>query len=161
MEDAQFPSQPYALIQLHETSDTVYPSSCVTPLGHGCRRKATRNDDGRKGGHRWCHTRAFTVKRSDGRTDEGTEVIGWDPSIGKIRSWIFEADGGFSENVWTQDGPRWLVQARTVLPDGGQATAQHTVTKIDNDKFTWSSANRELDGELLPNIEAVTIVRSK
>ena len=106
-------------------------------------------------------TRAFTVKRSDGKTDEGTEVIGWDPSIGKIRSWIFEADGGFSENVWTQDGPRWLVQARTVLPDGGQATAQHTVTKIDNDKFTWSSANRELDGELLPNIEAVTIVRSK
>lgn len=106
-------------------------------------------------------TRAFTVKRPDGTEEEGTEVIGWDPSISKIRSWIFESDGGISENVWTQDGKRWLVQARTILPDGSQATAQHTLTKVDADHFTWSSANREVDGELLPNIDAITIVRSK
>lgn len=106
-------------------------------------------------------TRTFTVKRADGTVDEGTEVIGWDPSAGRIRSWIFESDGGISENVWTQDGRRWLVQARTVLPDGSQATAQHTVTQIDPDHYTWSSANRESDGELLPNIEPITIVRSQ
>ena len=106
-------------------------------------------------------TRAFTVTRGDGAADEGTEIIAWDPSSGKIRSWVFESDGGFSECTWTQDGPRWLIQTRTVLPDGGQATAQHTLTKLGNDKFTWSSANRELDGELMPNIEPVTIVREK
>jgi hypothetical protein len=48
-----------------------------------------------------------------------------------------------------------------VLPDGSQATAQHTMTQIDPDHYTWSSANRESDGELLPNIEPITIVRSK
>lgn len=106
-------------------------------------------------------TKVFTVERDGGIVDEGTEVIGWDPSAGRIRSWIFESDGGISENIWTQDGNRWLVQARTVLPDGTQATAQHTITQIDPDKFTWSSANRELDGDILPNIEPITIERSK
>ena len=91
----------------------------------------------------------------------GTEVIGFDPIAGKVRSWVFESDGSFSENLWTQDGRRWLIQARVTLPDGTQATAQHTLSWKDKDKFTWTSANRERDGELLPNIGPIEIVRGK
>ena len=32
----------------------------------------------------------------DGKIDlEGTQVIGWDPAAGRIRSWVFDSDGGF------------------------------------------------------------------
>ena len=106
-------------------------------------------------------TRSFSLQRDGDEPTKGTEIIGWDPTAGKIRSWVFQSNGGFSENVWTQDGERWLIQNRTVLPDGGQGTAQQTLTFVDNDKFTWSSSGRNLDGELLPNIDPVTVARVK
>jgi hypothetical protein len=33
------------------------------------------------------------------------------------------------------------------------------MTQIDNDSYTWQSVSREVDGEVLPNIEEVQIVR--
>jgi hypothetical protein len=63
--------------------------------------------------------------------------------------------------VWTQDGPRWLIQSRTVLPDGGQGTEEQTLTFVEPGKFTWSSASRQVDGEALPNIDKITVARSK
>lgn len=106
-------------------------------------------------------TWTYTVTGADGNESSGTEVIGWDPSVGKIRSWVFDSDGSFSEKVWTQDGRRWLLQTRTVLPDGGQGSEEQTLTVVDKDSFTWSSASRQVDGEALPNIGAVSIVRAK
>jgi uncharacterized protein (TIGR02246 family) len=106
-------------------------------------------------------TWTYNIKGTDGDDSRGTQVIGWDPSLGKIRSWAFDSDGGFSEKVWTQDGRRWLIQTRSVLPDGGQGTEEQSITFVDKDKFTWSSASRQVDGEALPNIGAVTVVRSK
>lgn len=106
-------------------------------------------------------TRSFSVMREGAAAHDGTEVIGWDPTLGKVRSWVFEADGSFSENVWTQDGTRWLIQSKTTLPDGGLGSAQHTLTWKADGKFTWSSANRQLDGELRPNIDPIEIIRAK
>jgi uncharacterized protein (TIGR02246 family) len=106
-------------------------------------------------------TWTYSVVGPEGNESSGTEIIGWDPSIGKIRSWVFEGDGSFTEKVWTQDGRRWLIQSRTVLPDGGQGSEEQTLTMLDKDKFTWSSASRQVDGEALPNIEKITVVRSK
>jgi uncharacterized protein (TIGR02246 family) len=106
-------------------------------------------------------TRSFSVKREGSDPHSGTEVIGFDPVAGKVRSWVFESDGSFAENTWTADGTRWLITAKVTLPDGRQATAQHTVTVVDRNKYTWVSANRQIDGELLPNIGPVEIVRAK
>ena len=106
-------------------------------------------------------TRSYTAKRDGKESGAGTEVIGWDPTLEKVRSWTFDSDGGFSENVWTEDGDRWLIQVKAVLPDGSKATAQHTLTRVNDDKFRWSSANRVMDDELLPNIDPVEIVRAK
>ena len=78
-----------------------------------------------------------------------------------VETWVFESDGSFSENTWTQDGRRWLIQAKVTLPDGTLASAQHTLSWKDKDKYTWTSANRERDGELLPNIGPIEIVRGK
>jgi hypothetical protein len=106
-------------------------------------------------------TRSYTLKRADAELAQGTEVIGWDPAMGKVRSWAFDSDGGFSESTWTRDGNRWIILVKATVPDGRQASAQHTLTYMDGDRHTWSSANRQIAGELLPNIDPIEIVRSK
>jgi len=106
-------------------------------------------------------TRTFKVAREGADESEGTEVIGWDAKVGRIRSWVFDSAGGFSENTWMQDGRRWLIQAHATLPDGRESTALHTLTYLSDDKCTWSSASREIDGELLPNIDPVEMSRMK
>jgi hypothetical protein len=45
------------------------------------------------------------------------------------------------------------------LPDGKRTSAVNIVTEIDNDSYTWQSINRTVDGEVLPNIDEVLIVR--
>lgn len=90
---------------------------------------------------------------------EGTQVIGWDPSAGVIRSWLFDSDGGFGEGVWTRDGDRWVVAFRQTVPDGREAKATNIYTVVDENTFKWHSIGRTIDGEPLPNVENVTIVR--
>ena len=90
---------------------------------------------------------------------EGTQVIGWDPAAGTIRSWMFDSDGGFGEGTWSKEHNRWIVKFSQVLPDGRKATATNVYTLVDNDTFTWKSIGRTLDGQLLPNVEEVKMVR--
>ena len=103
--------------------------------------------------------RSFKVFIEDRMSIEGTQVIGWDPAAGHIRSWIFDSQGGFGEGVWTSENDRWVIKATATMEDGKQASAVNILTKIDNDTMTWQAVNREVDGELLPNIDAVTVVR--
>lgn len=107
-------------------------------------------------------TRTFSIAETeDSEAREGTEIIGWDAEQEIIRSWVFESDGSFTERTWTPDGDRWLLLSRTVLPDGEVGSEEITVSKVDDDKITWSVASRSLGGETLPNIGPVTIVREK
>jgi len=106
-------------------------------------------------------SRSFAAVLKDKIDLEGTEVIGWDPDKGHIRSWIFDSDGSFSEAIWIHDGNRWLIQVKTTLIDGRKASAQNTLTYVDNDKYTWESTNRMVDGELQPGIDRIEIVRVK
>ncbi len=79
--------------------------------------------------------------------DEGKVVgkssqrIGWDPVLGKPRSWLFDSDGGFSEAVWTmlEDG-RWILRSSAVLPDGMTASATLTITPSDTGRLFMQAA---------------------
>lgn len=104
-------------------------------------------------------TRTFTVKIEDRIDSQGTQVIGWDAAEKQIRSWVFDSQGGFSEGVWSRDGNRWVVKANGVLPDGGRASAVQIISFVDANTFTWQSVAREVDGQLLPNVDPVTVVR--
>jgi uncharacterized protein (TIGR02246 family) len=104
-------------------------------------------------------TRSFKVIVQDRIELEGTQVIGWDPARRQIRSWVFDSEGGFGEGLWTRRGNRWTVKAHRVLQGGERAAAINVITVVDRDTFTWQSVDREVDGELLPNIDEVTIVR--
>ncbi len=104
-------------------------------------------------------TRSFSVSIADQIELEGTQVIGWDPAEEVIRSWLFDSDGGFGVGIWTRDGDRWTIRMLQVLPDGERASSVNVLTRVDDDTFQWESVNREVAGEILPNIDPVTVVR--
>ena len=106
-------------------------------------------------------TRSFTVSIKDRIEIAGTQIIGWDPVAGRIRSWIFDSDGTFGEGLWTRQGNRWTVKFSGVLQGGKKASSVNVLTCVDDNTFTWQSISREVDGELLPNIDAVTVVRKQ
>jgi|SRR5215475_3831389 len=106
-------------------------------------------------------TRNVTVKRGADTTLEGWQIIGWDPIEGCIRSWTFDDEGGFSEGRWTREGNRWLQRETGVSADGNRMTADNTFSKISNDRFTWESNNRTLDGLPQPGIARIEINRVK
>jgi uncharacterized protein (TIGR02246 family) len=104
-------------------------------------------------------TRAFAVAIGDRVNKSGMQIIGWDPVAKQIRSWIFDSDGGFGEGTWTRKGDKWFIQNTGTLPDGGKATSLNVMTRLDNDSFKWESVNRDIDGEIQPNVEPVLVVR--
>ena len=112
----------------------------------------------------WTHggmflSRSFRVVTVGEATLDGTQVIGWDPTTGQIRSWTFDSAGGFGTGRWTRDGNRWLVKTSFVLASGERASAINVITYMDPNTMRWQSTNREIAGELQPNIPEVTVVR--
>lgn len=106
-------------------------------------------------------TRNVTVKRGDDPLLEGWQIIGWDPVAEGVHSWTFDGGGGFSEGTWTNEGQRWLVRESGYTADGARTTADQTISKVADDKFTWESGNRTLDGDPQPGIGRIEIKRVK
>jgi len=104
--------------------------------------------------------RSFAVVLGDQIDMSGMQIIGWDPAEKQIRSWVFDSEGGFAEGTWTKKGNRWFIQNNGTLADGRKATSLNILTYVDANSFEWESVNREVDGELLPNIDEVTVVRA-
>src|SRR5262245_29483883 len=48
---------------------------------------------------------------------EVTQRIGWDPVNKRIRSWVFDSEGGFGEGVWTRTSDGWLIRTTGVRAD--------------------------------------------
>ncbi|MEM8943796.1 MAG: nuclear transport factor 2 family protein [Planctomycetota bacterium] len=113
---------------------------------------------------RWTPNRNFLVRSfqviiNDQIDFEGTQVIGWDPSRNAIRSWLFDSDGGFGVGHWTQDDSRWVVRTLSVLPDGRQGSSTHVYEQVDDQTLRFRVIGRQIDGELMPNIDPITITR--
>jgi len=117
----------------------------------------TSTTDWTKNGH--FLTRSYTIEREDGDPTSATEVIGFDPVAGELRSWVFDSDGGFGEGSWKQDGNKWMNSYTGTSPDGTITTAQHITTYVDENTYTWESVNRQMDGEVLPNIDKIEVIR--
>lgn len=104
-------------------------------------------------------TRSFRAKMDGETTVEGTQVIGYDAVTQTIRSWVFDTDGGIGEGTWHQDGGRWIVKSSHHLADGKVGSSINILTPVDDSSFLWQSTGREMDGEILPDISPVTVVR--
>jgi uncharacterized protein (TIGR02246 family) len=106
-------------------------------------------------------TRSFTVSVGDRIDLAGMQIIGWDPAAKRIRSWVFDSDGAFGEGVWAKKGKHWHIQTTGVLPDGRKSTSTNIIAPIDANTFTWQSVNREVGGELQPNVDEIVVARKK
>ncbi len=91
----------------------------------------------------------FTVK----------QMIAWDPVQDRIRSWIFDSDGGFGRSLWLKIDDTWYASTDFITPEGQKASATHMYKKIDDNTFTFSSENRDVDGDILPDIGPFKVVR--
>jgi uncharacterized protein (TIGR02246 family) len=113
---------------------------------------------------KWMHdkrfiSRSFKVRGTNGYQLDGTQIVGWDPAAGVIRSWSFDSEGGFEQAVWTRDGERWLVKVIAVLPDGSVGSEQRRVTADDDGRMSTEVIEQQVNGQLLPGSEQVTLVR--
>ena len=111
----------------------------------------------------WAGDKNFLVRtinvKGDQSTTDGWEIIGWDPVRQQIRSWIFDSNGGFGESSWVNSGEDWLIRASNILPDGSRSTAENVLTRVDDNKFTWESQNRTLNGEPQPSLDKIEVQR--
>ena len=103
--------------------------------------------------------RTFTTMVNGEETMGGTQWIGWDAVKGKIRSWLFDSDGGYGEGNWVPDGDKWIVECKSVRPNGILVKETHVITFLDQDKMSLETINRTLDGEPLPDVKEIVARR--
>jgi uncharacterized protein (TIGR02246 family) len=114
----------------------------------------------------WAENENFVIAnfaRTSGDTPVAgaTQWIGWDPLEKRVRSWVFDATGGFGEGSWTQDGNKWVVKTHSVLQDGKKATATHIVTHVDADTLSLQARDRTVEGKPIPDGPEIKLKRVK
>jgi len=104
-------------------------------------------------------TSTRTADYKDASLDNGMQMIGWDPVSKQIRSWSFEADGGFGESTWAKDGAKWIVKTKATAADGGAVTATNIITPVDRNTVKWQSKDRTVNGKPIPDTRETTMKR--
>ncbi len=89
----------------------------------------------------------------------GTQRIRWDPCSKRLRSWVFDSEGGFGEGVWARDGNQWIVKRTGVTRDGETASKTTIITRVSRNRMTYQSRDRIVGRERLPDIKEIPIVR--
>jgi uncharacterized protein (TIGR02246 family) len=112
---------------------------------------------------RWTRNNSFMVRTfasGDGEFS-GFQLIGWDAAEERIRSWAFDSNGGFAEGSWRQKGDDlWVIDTKATLPDGALGAATTVFKRLDDDRISFQRSNQVVDGEILPNLDAVVLVKS-
>ena len=103
----------------------------------------------------------FTAKVKGISVGSVTHWIGWDPQAKSVRSWLFDATGGFGEGAWTKDGDKWTVKTTSVLQDGKKASATVVIARVDENTLSLQSKDRTVDGKGVPDTAAIKLKRSK
>ena len=111
----------------------------------------------------WSKNKTFMVCRYFGGeanpSIEELEIIGWDPVRSIIRTWHFDARGGFGNGRFLNNGKRWDERASGIEADGTADSGIYTLTNVDNNTFTWQSSRRFVAGHRLPDAGVMTITR--
>lgn len=89
----------------------------------------------------------------------GSQRIGWDPLTGKLRTWIFDSEGGYGEGFWYRDDDRWILKTIGVTADGEMASSTSIYKKVNDHTMTWQCVDHEVGGERYPDSDVITIVR--
>lgn len=104
----------------------------------------------------WDETGNFIVgemltSTADGEPQSGTIRISWDAAKQSIVSWIFDAEGGVSEGIWTPMEDGWLIRTEGTTGDGEILGASQSLTTGGPNALLWTATNRVVDGEVQPD----------
>jgi uncharacterized protein (TIGR02246 family) len=119
-------------------------------------------DEGGKNGVqikcKWAPNKSFLLMEYEVKNEGAepmlvTQRIGWDPVNNRVRSWVFDSTGGFSEGYWRRDGNKWVVGASGILADGGTGTATNIYEFKDENSFLYRSVDREIDSQPIADVD--------
>ncbi len=103
--------------------------------------------------------RDFTVRVQGKPVMTVSERIGWDPATRQIKSWVFDSEGGHGSGLWSRNGNEWVIKSTGILPDGRTATATHILTRISPQSARWSSVERTVGDQVVPDHAEYVMVR--
>jgi uncharacterized protein (TIGR02246 family) len=103
----------------------------------------------------------FTATVKGVSVGSATHWIGWDPKAKRVRSWIFDATGGFGEGAWTESGGQWSIKSTSTLQDGTGATETIVLGRVDADTITLQSKDRTVDGKSVADTQTFKLKRVK
>ena len=111
---------------------------------------------------RWADSGNFLLVDFDAHVQgesvmKSTQRIGWDPLSRRVRSWVFDSDGGYGRGDWTQIDDRWIIKSTAVLPNGMTGSATMIVQPDGQDKFTMTGFDRVLGDAVEADFEAVIV----
>jgi uncharacterized protein (TIGR02246 family) len=111
---------------------------------------------------RWADSGNFLLLDFDAKAQglsvmKSNQRIGWDPLAGRIRSWVFDSDGGYGQGAWTQVDDSWVVKSTAVLPDGLTGSATIVIHPDGKDKFVMTGFDRILGDALESDFEAIIV----
>lgn len=91
---------------------------------------------------------------------QGNPRITWDAATGSLRSRSIEADGGFSNGTWKQQGDSWVIGTNATLADGKKITATNVLVQTGPDSITLQTKDGKFEGgEPLPDSPVITLKR--
>ena len=93
----------------------------------------------------------FTIQVVGRKVMNGTQRIGWDGSLEKFKSWVFDSEGGHAEGIWTEIDDRWVVKSTGVRPDGDACSATHTYERRGADSYLFTVTERIVGDDLAPD----------
>jgi len=96
--------------------------------------------------------------KADAEPQKGTMRIGWNAAKKSIVSWVFDANGGVIEGVWTADEDGWQLRSEGTTAEGESITMSQKLTTDGKNALVWSSTHRVIDGKKAPDF-SLRIVR--
>jgi uncharacterized protein (TIGR02246 family) len=102
---------------------------------------------------------SFSAKVKGVAVGSVTHWIAWDPNAKNVRSWLFDATGGFGEGAWTNDDDKVTVKTTSTLQDGKPATATIVITRIDANTLGLQGKDRTVDGKAIPDTKEMKLKR--
>lgn len=156
----------WRIASVRDFADESIPSSGeqLKPLGWLIGNWVNEGADARVSiEYRWSEDKNYilgeiSVKKNNQVAMKSSQRIGWDPLLGTTRSWMFDSDGGFAEETWTQTKDSWLIRSSTVMPDGQTGSANLVVTPKENGRYVIRGTNRVV-GNVWEDDYEITVVK--
>lgn len=103
--------------------------------------------------------RDFSIQIGAEKAVEGSQRIGYDPTTGQLKIWIFDAAGGYSDGTIHREGDSWIQRTTGVTATGLTAATAVSFTQVDANRITTELIDRSVGGVRAGGVEKLTIVR--